>query len=679
MNDELNPPAAEVGQLYAGRYAIQRVLGHGAMASVFLARDIVVDRRVALKILRARGDDRQAALLLREGRILRSLPPHPAIIRYFDLGVTDGNIFLTQEFVEGMTLDRWQAREPGAGAIVEMYAKIADGLAALHAAGVVHRDLKPSNVLVEERTGQPKLTDMGLAVRPAEIDTVTHTAVVGTPAFMAPEVLRRGAAGAPADVYALGIMLYAAVVGDLPWLEVTAPTFIIGILEGPSEEAFARLAARAPASIVALVRSMLASNPDDRPQAAAVAQRLRSGRAIEAGTSRAPRSPYRLSFPYNNPVTLASAAGLLAMAVLFGLFRHDALSLGPWALRFSKLGSGLALAARIASWAAMAVVGGGVAIASVIVYRRWRRRAEAAVAQALPVLQRIQAIETQLKTAGSPTKSMVIALDQMDVDAFKQQLRESVVVALQDLRGHLGLTASGASADLGRALEVIAGLTQRKKTPVRPSRAKQAALYLGLFGGGAAAITGVTGALAAVDVWHPNRAPEIARVSPAGDRVRRGVPVRLAVDAKDADGDPLTFTFEVAGQTLSGGPTILWRPPADLRDAVVTFKVTVDDGRKKTIGYGTFVLDAPPAIMRLDVPVRVRAGETAVLSAATSDPDGDDVRYAWTVSAGAPVASATSVFTWRAPSRAGRVEVVLVASDGLDTAERRTSLDVVAR
>jgi len=202
-------------ELVAGRYEIERPLGHGAMAVVDLARDRELGRLVALKRL-AENLARDADLrerFLREGRLAARLN-HPNIVRVFDVGEADGRPYIAMEHVDGETVAGLIARR-GTVPTQEASAlgvQAARALAAAHAAGLVHRDVKPHNLLLR-RDGVLKLGDFGIAVGLEGTRLTLAGTVLGTAAYLAPEQARAEEVTAAADVYALGLVLVELLTG----------------------------------------------------------------------------------------------------------------------------------------------------------------------------------------------------------------------------------------------------------------------------------------------------------------------------------------------------------------------------------------------------------------------------------------------------------------------------------
>ncbi|HET7039395.1 MAG TPA: serine/threonine-protein kinase, partial [Gemmatimonadales bacterium] len=203
---------ATLSAAVAGRYEVERELGHGGMAEVYVARDLRVGRRVAIKALRpemaqAVGPDR----FLREIDIAARLQ-HPHILPLFDSAVANGLLYYVMPLVEGETLRERLRREvqlPIAETL-HIARQVADALDYAHAHGVVHRDVKPENVLLDRHTGRALLADFGIAramVAEGSVSTGQGVAV-GTPAYMSPEQAAGEEVDRRSDLYALGVVGY---------------------------------------------------------------------------------------------------------------------------------------------------------------------------------------------------------------------------------------------------------------------------------------------------------------------------------------------------------------------------------------------------------------------------------------------------------------------------------------
>ena len=206
-----------VGRLIRGRYQIEKLVARGGMATVYLAEDNRLDRKVAIKVIHAHlANDRNfREKFVREAKIAAGLS-HPNLVNVFDQAEDGDVVFLAMEYVSGITLR--QALDDfgslSAARALEVFEPMVAALAAAHAAGILHRDLKPENVLLSD-DGKVKLSDFGLA-RPISAQTQTG-GVVGTVAYMSPELVSRGVADARSDVYAAGIMLFELLTGKQPF------------------------------------------------------------------------------------------------------------------------------------------------------------------------------------------------------------------------------------------------------------------------------------------------------------------------------------------------------------------------------------------------------------------------------------------------------------------------------
>jgi len=206
-----------IGKLLAGRYQVQQQIARGGMATVYLAHDEKLDRQVALKVIHPHLSDDPIFRdkFFREARMLAKVN-HSNLVNIYDQGDDNGNAFIVLELVKGITL-RQALSDFGSlqtEQIIQVSKAILSALAQAHENGVVHRDLKPENVLLAD-DGRIKVTDFGLA-RELSADTDTGS-LVGTIAYLAPEVIRRGKTEKASDIYSFGIMLYEMLTGVQPY------------------------------------------------------------------------------------------------------------------------------------------------------------------------------------------------------------------------------------------------------------------------------------------------------------------------------------------------------------------------------------------------------------------------------------------------------------------------------
>jgi eukaryotic-like serine/threonine-protein kinase len=288
--------------MLSGRIAHFRIVGEigaGGMGVVYRAHDLKLERDVALKVLPADTlhDETARARMLREARLAATLN-HPSICTVHEVGEHEGRIYIAMELVEGRPLsERIAERGPSAGLATESVlrygAQLAGALAHAHERHVLHRDLKSSNVVVLP-DGRVKVLDFGLARRLWEepdqplTQQVTLTApgmVVGTPHYLAPEVLRGNKADERSDLWALGVLLHEMACGELPFGGQTSFELMAAILNDPPRA----LPNRIPAGLRAVIARCLAKEPGERYQRASEVQAALE--AIQSGAQAEPPAP----------------------------------------------------------------------------------------------------------------------------------------------------------------------------------------------------------------------------------------------------------------------------------------------------------------------------------------------------------------------------------------------------
>ena len=318
-------PGAVDGRRLGGRYRVGALLGAGGMGEVWAARDLLLDRPVAVKVLGAAlaGDGRAAERLRREARAAARLD-HPNIARMLDLGEHDGRPYLVMELLEGESL---AARIDRAGPIppaeaARVVAAVADALQAAHSAGVVHRDVKPGNVFLTSG-GEVKVLDFGIASAAGEADLTTGD-LLGTAAYLAPERALGRPATPAADLYSLGVVLYELLAGRRPFQGGSDIELAMAhVTARPAP--LALVAPSTPPSLVAACEHALAKDPAARPPSAAAFARLLRAPAPAAPATR----PLPLASQFPRP--RSRRRGLLVALLLAGtaLAALPALAGGP--------------------------------------------------------------------------------------------------------------------------------------------------------------------------------------------------------------------------------------------------------------------------------------------------------------------------------------------------------------
>ncbi|WP_353814393.1 Stk1 family PASTA domain-containing Ser/Thr kinase [Agromyces sp. SYSU T00266] len=254
-----------IGRLVDGRYQVRSRIARGGMATVYLATDLRLERRVAIKVMHGHlaDDNTFKTRFVQEARSAARLA-HPNVVNVFDQGQDADMAYLVMEYLPGITLrdllKDYKRLTPEQ--TVDILDAVLSGLAAAHKAGIVHRDLKPENVLLAD-DGRIKLGDFGLA-RAASANTATGQALLGTIAYLSPELVTRGVADARSDIYALGIMAYEMLTGEQPYVG-EAPMQIAYQHANESVPAPSTRTPSVPPELDALVLWATSRDPDQRP------------------------------------------------------------------------------------------------------------------------------------------------------------------------------------------------------------------------------------------------------------------------------------------------------------------------------------------------------------------------------------------------------------------------------
>ena len=341
-------PSAAGSALVGGRYALHELLGEGGAARVYRAQDTILGRTVAIKLLREEygSDPEFVARFYREARAVAALS-HPNIVDIYDYGAHDNTYFIAMQYIAGADLKtilhrKGQLTPEQAVAIVDGALR---GLGAAHERGIIHRDVKPQNLLVRAEDGLVKLTDFGIAraLGGAQVTAAGHT--FGTAHYMAPEQASGGELSPATDLYAVGVVLFEALTGRLPFdgdsaLQIgvqhlsATPPLVTAFAPGvplPLTQVVARALAKAPmerfATAAAMRQALHAALPEGPPNAALVAAAAApTGPTMPlpiipgpAGQG-APPVPPRFVPTASRRKYLVPALGVLILILLIGIF-----------------------------------------------------------------------------------------------------------------------------------------------------------------------------------------------------------------------------------------------------------------------------------------------------------------------------------------------------------------------
>jgi WD40 repeat protein/tRNA A-37 threonylcarbamoyl transferase component Bud32 len=318
---------------HVGRYRILDRLGAGGMGTVYKAHDPQLNRIVAVKVPRFDGpqslQEQGRQRFVREARVAAGVR-HPHVCPIYDVGEQDGVPYVVMAFVEGESLAerlRDRGRFEDCREAVALVRQVGEGLAAVHAVHIIHRDLKPANILLDRATGQPVLTDFGLARMLTEGEHLTADgSLLGTPAYMSPEQATEGgdSVGSASDQYSLAVVLYQMVTGRLPFEGPTVSVlYQIGNKPAPTASQFRP---GLDAKLEAILRTAMARKPEDRYPTVqafvlALTAWLRSAAQAAAAAIHGKKPPTDHAIPIPPPLPIDQGATVA----------HGALALAPMA------------------------------------------------------------------------------------------------------------------------------------------------------------------------------------------------------------------------------------------------------------------------------------------------------------------------------------------------------------
>ena len=262
----LDADALAFQAVLAGRYSIERELGRGGMGIVYLAREVALDRLVALKLLPPEMAAKPGVKerFLKEARTAARLS-QPNIVQIYSVDEVKGFVFFAMAYVDGGTLgDRIRQRGPLSNSeAIRLLREVSWALGYAHLQGVVHRDVKPDNILLDQSGGRALVTDFGIAVVAEDVDPTAAREVVGTAEFMSPEQAKGGVVDARSDLYSLGCVGFYALTGRMPFTGDTA-SVVLAQHVATAPPTLLSVAPHAPPAVAAALDRCLRKEPDTR-------------------------------------------------------------------------------------------------------------------------------------------------------------------------------------------------------------------------------------------------------------------------------------------------------------------------------------------------------------------------------------------------------------------------------
>ncbi|QGQ46901.1 Stk1 family PASTA domain-containing Ser/Thr kinase [Metabacillus sediminilitoris] len=258
-----------IGKRISGRYKILEVIGGGGMANVYLARDMILERDVAMKVLRFdfSNDDEFIKRFRREAQSATSLA-HPNVVSIYDVGEEDNIYYIVMEYVEGQTLKQYiqQFAPVHPRKAVNIMEQIVSGIQHAHDNQIIHRDIKPHNILIDHN-GNVKVTDFGIAMALSSTTITQTNSVLGSVHYLSPEQARGGLANKKSDIYSLGIVLFEMLTGRLPFDGESAISIALKHLQSETPSA-KRWNPDIPQSLENIILKATAKDPFHRYQSA---------------------------------------------------------------------------------------------------------------------------------------------------------------------------------------------------------------------------------------------------------------------------------------------------------------------------------------------------------------------------------------------------------------------------
>ena len=253
------------GQKISDRYQIIKSIGEGGMANVYLAYDTILDRNVAVKVLRGdlSNDEKFVRRFQREALAASSLT-HPNIVEVYDVGEDNGEYYIVMEYIEGKHLKNLLKKRGKLtlSEAVDIMLQITDGMAAAHDSYIIHRDIKPQNIMILEN-GLVKITDFGIAMAMNATQLTQTNSVMGSVHYLPPEQASGQGSTLQSDIYSMGIVMYELLTGELPFKGDNAVEIALKHLEEPIPDIREKIP-NVPNSIYNIIKRATAKNPKNR-------------------------------------------------------------------------------------------------------------------------------------------------------------------------------------------------------------------------------------------------------------------------------------------------------------------------------------------------------------------------------------------------------------------------------
>ena len=253
------------GQKINGRYVIKKLIGEGGMANVYLGYDTILERDVAVKVLRGDlSDDEKFIRRFKREAQSASLLSHPNIVQIYDVGEDDGNFYIVMEYVNGSTLKQLIKKRGHLSIpeVIDITGQLTDGLAHAHDSYIIHRDIKPQNIMILD-DGMVKITDFGIAMALNASELTQTNSVMGSVHYLPPEQAAGKGSTIKSDIYSIGILMYEMLAGTMPFRGETAVEIALKHIKEPMPS-IRKVNPKVPQSLENVILKATAKNPKNR-------------------------------------------------------------------------------------------------------------------------------------------------------------------------------------------------------------------------------------------------------------------------------------------------------------------------------------------------------------------------------------------------------------------------------